>query len=132
MPQSTRNISVIVRAVGATLFAVVLWGIVSLSDQFEVAFDVPISVEMPADRALVEPIPSSIRVNVRADGWSQLKILASGRVECVLRPLTRANGDAVPVGYGARALLASIRTDIPGAQQVSVTPDTLTLVLGPV
>ncbi len=132
MPQPGRNRSLILRVIGATLFAAVLWTIVSLSGQFDTMLDVPLSVETPADQALVETIPQSIRVRVRASGWNLLKILATGRVECVLRPLVQVKGNEVAVGYGRRELLASIRTNIPETQQLSVAPDTLTLMLGPI
>ncbi|HVZ40644.1 MAG TPA: hypothetical protein VHI13_15295 [Candidatus Kapabacteria bacterium] len=131
MPQSTRNISLILRATGATIFAVVLWGIVSLSDQFDTVLDVPVSVETPADRSLVHPLPGSIKVRVRASGWSLLKMHATGRMECLLRPVVVGDTSERVIGFNRRELLASIRTDIPDAQQLSVTPDTLTMVLGP-
>jgi hypothetical protein len=123
---------VVLRVAGATLFAIVLWGIVSLSDQFDTTLDVPLNVDPPPDHALTEPIPASIKVRIRASGWNLLKMLATGRVECVLRPMIRGNGVEVAVGFGKRDLLASIRTNIADAQQLSVFPDSLTLVLGPV
>lgn len=122
----------VLRVAGATLFAIVLWGIVSLSDQFDTTLDVPLNVDPPPDHALTEPIPASIKVRIRASGWNLLKMLATGRVECVLRPMIRGNGVEVAVGFGKRDLLASIRTNIADAQQLSVFPDSLTLVLGPV
>jgi hypothetical protein len=132
MPQSIRNRSAIVRVAGATLFAIVLWGIVSLSDQFDTTLDVPLGVDPPPNHALTEPIPSSLKVRIRATGWNLLKMLAAGRVECVLRPTIRTNGTEVAVGFGRRDLLASIRTNITDAQQLNVFPDSVTLVLGPV
>lgn len=131
MPQTTRRISLAFRVIGATLFAVVLWGIVSLSDQFDITLDVPLSVETPPNFALADAVPASIKVRVRASGWNLMKILVSGRVESVLRPQLRSREGTVTVGYGRRELLASIRTNIPETQQLSVYPDTLTVVLGP-
>jgi hypothetical protein len=123
---------VVLRVAGATLFAIVLWGIVSLSDQFDTTLDVPLDVDPPPNRALTEPIPASIKVRIRASGWSLLKMLASGRVECVLRPTAGEGTGEVAVGFGRRDLLASIRTNIADAQQLGVFPDSLTLVLGAV
>ena len=131
MPQSSTP-SVIRRAAGALLFAVVLWGIVSLSNQFTYSFEVPLRVELPFDQALTEPIPALVRVTTRASGWSLLKMLATERTECVVYPPPMVvPGDRI-VGVGRNRLLASIRTNIPDAQQVSITPDSLTLAIGSV
>lgn len=122
----------VLRVAGATLFAIVLWAIVSLSDQFDTTIDVPVDVDPPPNRALTEPIPSSIKVRISASGWSLLKMLATGRVACVLRPTPPLGAEVVTIGYNKRAILSSIRTNIPEAQQLDVFPDSLTLVLGPV
>lgn len=128
-----KNRSVIRRIAGATLFAIVLWLIVSLADQFDTTLDVPLLVEPPPNLALARPIPTSLRVRWRASGWSLLKMMATGQMESVLRPLPRQTGadSQVVVSYGRRDLLASIRTSTLDAQQMSVVPDSLTLVLGP-
>lgn len=61
-------------------------------------------------------------------------MMATGQMESVLRPQSRVSGNdsQFVVGYGRRDLLASIRTSALDAQQMSVAPDSLTLVLGPV
>jgi hypothetical protein len=130
MAQSTTP-SVIRRAAGAVLFAVVFWAIVSLSDQFNTTLEVPLRVELPSNQALTEPIPAMITITTRATGWSLLKMLAAGRVECVVYPPVAPAGERV-VGINRKGLLASIRTNISDAQQISVSPDSLTLAIGPV
>jgi len=131
MPQSSTS-SIIRRAAGALLFAVVLWGIVSLSNQFSYSFEVPLRVELPGNQALTEPVPAQVRVTTRASGWSLMKMLATERTECVVYPPPLMSADEQVVGIGRNRLLASIRTNIPDAQQVSIFPDSLTLAIGPV
>lgn len=118
--------------IGATLFAVVLWAIVSLSQQFDTTFDVALSVETPPYLGVAEPLPAFIKVRVRSSGWNLLKMLATNRMECVLRPLVRNVAGEQTIGIGRRELLAGLRTGIADAQGVSVSPDSLTVVLGPV
>jgi hypothetical protein len=135
MSQSLRNWSGILRVAGATLFAIVLWGIVTLSGQFDTILEVPITVEPPSNKALMAPIPNYLRVRTRATGWNLLKVLATRRIEAVLRPQVMTGQDMAVIGYGRRDLLASIRTTLPGAQTRSdslIFPDSLTLVLGPI
>lgn len=130
---SLKNRSVIRRIAGATLFAVALWVIVSLTEEFDTTLDVPLSVELPPNLALARPIPQSLRVRTLVTGWGLLKIRATGRMESILRPLVPgSSGDSqLVMGFGLRDLLASVRTDVLDARQVNVTPDTLTLVFGP-
>lgn len=134
MPQSLKNRSVIRRIAGATLFAIVLWAIVSLTEEFDTTFDVPLTVESPPEMAPAHPIPQSIRVQTRATGWSLLKMMATGRIESILRPPPSISpGDSqLVIGYGRRDLLASVRTNVLDARQLNVAPDTLALVFGPV
>ncbi len=125
--------SVIRRVAGAVLFAVVLWCIVSLSNQYTTTIEVPLRVELPASQALTQPIPQSIMLTTRASGWSLLKLLATDRTECVVYPpRTQASDEESVVGINRTRLMAGIRTNVPDAQQVSVVPDSLTLAIGPV
>jgi hypothetical protein len=124
------NRSVIWRAIVATLIAIALWGIASLSDTYETTLNVPLDLELPPDLALVQEAPQSIELTVRARGWSLLKMLATGRTEVIVRPEIGKGADEQVIMLTAKDLLNNLRTNVPDAEQMRVLPDSLMLVIG--
>jgi len=119
--------------VAAVLFAAVLWGVVALSDTYVTTFAVPLRVYLPPDQALTQPTPPYIEVTVSADGWSLLKIMASGAAESTLRPIIPLKNEERTISIDRDKLLLSVRESIPNVQRITnVSPDSLTLVVGKV
>ena len=58
----------------------------------------------------------------RAKGWSLLKMLATGRTEIAIRPVTRGKGDEQTITLTSRDLLNNLRMNIPDAQQIRISP----------
>lgn len=55
---------------GAFVFAIALWGYSSLNEIYHSYINVPLRIELPANRALESPLPKSIEVKVEGNGWS--------------------------------------------------------------
>jgi YbbR domain-containing protein len=68
-----------------TLFAILLWISVNLSYQYKTTINVPLIVEnLPQHKAMMTPIPRSLQLKLRGDGW-RLAALRWGAVHtCVL------------------------------------------------
>ncbi|MBL7986840.1 MAG: hypothetical protein JNJ94_02095 [Chlorobi bacterium] len=119
------------RVLGAVFFAALLWGITALSDTYISSMSLPLRVDLPPDQALLEPLPSTIQVTLRASGWALLKMKAAGQTECVLHPAVRGQEKQREVMVDRTALLTEVRAGLPGAEQVTnVYPDSLTMVIG--
>ncbi len=121
------------RAFGATLIALVLWGILSLSQSYTWDIDVPVVVEIDTTRqALAREIPASLRVTARGNGWALMQIASGngllGRLDPTGR-MTSANDTVRVFSFSERDLINSIRTPpavtiekvIPGSLQLTVT-----------
>lgn len=116
---------------GAVFFAALLWGITALSDIYISSMSLPLRVDLPPDQALIEPLPSTIQVTLRASGWALLKMKATGQTECVLHPAVRTQEKQREVMVDRSALLTEVRAGLPEAEQVtSIYPDSLTMVIG--
>ncbi len=125
-----RRRSFLWRVVGATLAAIVMWGFVSMSGSFETMVDLPLRVDLPGGLTLTQEIPSTLRVLVRASGWSHLKSMFVENPALVLVPVGRgvvANGRVV---YGQRDLSERLRSSLPDATALTFYPDSLTLAFG--
>lgn len=121
------------RAFGATLIALVLWGILALSQSYTWDIEVPITVDIDTTRqALASEIPSTLRVTARGNGWNLMKVAAGGGLQGRLDPfghLTSANDSVRVFSFSERDLLNSIGTPsairiervIPGSIQLKVT-----------
>lgn len=125
-----RRRSFLLRVAGATIVALAMWGFVSLSGSYEKMIELPVLVELPAGLTLTRPIPTSIRVVVRASGWSLLKTMIIEDASLVLRPVGRGVIVDGVIGYSRQELLERLRVSLPDAEGVNFDPDSLTLAFG--
>ncbi len=131
MPSTHKSRGTFRRVLGALVFAAALWGVAALSDTYVSTIPVPLRVYLPPDQALIEPVQQYIHVTLRADGWSLLKLAATGATETTLRPIVSPNQEERAVSIDRNTLLLSVRESITNVQQItSISPDSLTLVVG--
>lgn len=115
------------------MIALVLWGILSLSQSYTWDIDVPIIVEIDTTRqALGAEIPANLRVTARGNGWTLMQVVAGrgliGRLDPTGR-LTSANDSVRMFSFSERDLINSIRVPsairiekvLPGSLQLTVT-----------
>lgn len=73
------------RAFGATVIALVLWGILSLSQTYTWEIEVPLDVRIDTTRlALGREIPSHLRVTARGDGWNLMQTSVGAELQGLL------------------------------------------------
>ena len=121
------------RAFGATIIALVLWGILSLSQTYTWDLDVPLSVQIDTtQQALAEQIPSQLRVTARGDGWTLMQIAAGNSLRSEVNPAGHlvSNTDSLQVfAFTERDLISSISAPssirieriLPGSLRLVVT-----------
>lgn len=118
------------RVAGATLTAIAMWGFVSMSGSYETMVELPVYVELPGGLTLTQELPPTLRVLVRASGWSQLKTMFVEDPALVLRPVGRGVVPNGKVVYGQRELSDRLRASLPDASALTFYPDSLTLAFG--
>jgi YbbR domain-containing protein len=65
--------------IGASLFAVLLWVIVTMRDEYQAVIETQFIVEnLPAGRAIRTPVPRFVQLRCKSDGW-RLAALLLGR-----------------------------------------------------
>jgi hypothetical protein len=119
------------RVVSSLVVAATLWGIVSLNSMYNWTVGVPLRVDVPPGEALLEPLPKTVDLTVRTDGWTLIGLLVTRRAEFLLRP-PRLEGAEHTYRLDRDDLLRSLRTSISARQLVSISPDSLVVRLGPV
>lgn len=131
MKVSKKNRVTIWRVAGATFVALVLWSVTSLSDTFVWTLQVPLTVELRPDQALVRPVPRTVDVTMRATGWTLMKLIAGGGASFEIYPSRTSAGRTEYVeSLSSRELLENIT--IADSRLLRVSPDSLSLHIGPV
>ncbi len=104
---------------GATILALALWGILSLSQTYSWELDVPLEINIDTTReALAEQVPRTIRVTARADGWTLMQMTLGDGPRCVITPSSRlaSSNDSVRIyTIPERDLLTNIYTTVPSS-----------------
>ncbi len=118
-----RNLHIVL---AAAAFGVLIWLTVSLREQFQISVTVPIVVDnIPDGFAVRTPVPTEVRVRLRAEGWKLATVVLGSTQRLVL---------SAPPPPGRRHVillneLADRLTLRPGIQIVDALPDTLTIEL---
>lgn len=67
------------------LFAILLWISVNLGHQYQVSITSPLTVaNIPAERAISTPVPRSLQLRFRGDGWRLAALMLGGDLNYVL------------------------------------------------
>jgi hypothetical protein len=61
--------------IGALVFAIALWGYTSLNDSYITFVEVPLSIELPSDRAIENSVPSQVTLELRGTGWNLFNLI---------------------------------------------------------
>ncbi|MCB0711834.1 MAG: hypothetical protein KDD67_05860 [Ignavibacteriae bacterium] len=97
---------------GATIIALALWGILSMSQTYSWDIYIPLEVRIDTTKeTLAESVPRTIRITARADGWTLMQVALSGDARCLLTPSgtpTSSSDSLRAYTYSERDLLTSI------------------------
>lgn len=134
MKRVLNNIKKVIRnrsLIGAFVFAMALWGYSSLNEIYHSYVNVPLVVELPADRALESPLPESVEVKVEGNGWTLFNLnFMKSNASCNINLKTETIYDSV-----YRISRSEIITGISGLSKYEprdVEPDHLELITGKV
>ena len=116
-----RNLHIIIVA---ACLGTIIWLTVSLREQYQIAIDVPISIDgVPSGSAIRSPVPPTVHVKLRGDGWRLATLLMGPEVHLAL-PLESLTS-------GRRAVLMNELADRfaarPGIEIMDCDPETLSV-----
>jgi hypothetical protein len=119
-------------SIGATVIALSLWAILSLSQTYTWDLSVPFSpVIDTTSETLSAPVPRTVSVSFRGDGWTLMQLRLFRDLECRVRPIgqpTASDDTSRVFTVTEQELIRSIST--PSSIQVeSVRPGTVRLSL---
>jgi hypothetical protein len=91
-----RNIHIVLVA---ALFGILAWGSVTLRDQYLITVDAPVVLEsVPEGLAVKSPLPSSVQLKLRGDGWHLAAIVLGGRPHVLISAAALPPGNR-PIGF---------------------------------
>ena len=120
-------------SLGATGVAIILWGIISLSDTYVWDIEVPLHVTIDsASEALADQIPKTITLTAQGDGWTLMQMVLDGDLQCDIdvRGRTASQSDDSLRTYRFTQRDLTARINAPRSVQISNTePESLNLVV---
>ncbi len=117
---------------GATIAALALWMIISMSENYAWSIEVPLVVRIDStNEALAETIPQNVRVTARGDGWTLMQMILDDDLLCRLDPTGRppsADDSLRRYDYGQQELVR--RINAPRSIRIEdVSPQNVRLVI---
>ncbi len=107
---------------GATLFAVLLWVIVNMREQYQATIAVPLIIEnVPSSKAIQSPVPRYLHLKCESDGWRLAALTLGGEVRCVLDVASLPPAHAV---LTLKDVMERV-TLPPGIQPISMKPESV-------
>jgi YbbR domain-containing protein len=106
----------------SAVFGILVWISVSMSEQYQIALSVPISIDnIPEGRSIRTPVPQALQLKLRGDGWRLASLLLGSdmRMHFPLQSL-RSGKNAITSGDVAERI-----ADRPGIQLVDMVPDSV-------
>ena len=117
--------------VSAAVIALTLWAIISLSQTYTWRIEIPLTTALDSTReALAEPLPRTLSVRARGDGWTLMRIMAGHALRCRIDPRNRyvtstGSNDSIRIySFNEREIINSI--NLPSSLRIEdVRPTTL-------
>lgn len=114
---------------GALALAVALWFFTSLNETYTVRIDIPLSLNLPENRAIEDELPENVTVETRGTGWNLFYLIALNTEKSCKVDLSDAiiNDSLHRVN---RAVLLSSVQSFEEVQSVNIFPENLTVKTG--
>ena len=121
-----RNIHIVAAAI---LFGILVWLSVAMRDEYQVSVEAPLSIEdVPQDWAIKTPIPSTVQLRFRADGWRLAGLLLGPEIQLIFSYSSLESGNTA-ITSGDVADKIGLRT---GIQLIAVKPDSIRVAIDPI
>lgn len=119
------------RVAFAFLCAIGLWCIVTLGEEYEQTIELPLRVELPEGIALARRIPQSVRVVVRASGWSFLRFAISSPRGLVVQPWMSDLDSSGTIDVSEEQIAQYVKNALPDVQRRAYAPSSMRLNVEP-
>ncbi len=108
--------------VASAIFGVLVWISVSMSEQYQIAIAVPISIDnVPEGRSIRTPVPQALQLKLRGDGWRLASLLLGAELKMHFPlPSLRSSKRAITITDVAERI-----ADRPGIQLLNMVPDSV-------
>ncbi|MFH1050629.1 MAG: CdaR family protein [bacterium] len=114
---------------GSILFAASLWGYTSLNHEYTPLVKVPLSVLLPSDKAVENPLPGNISIKVKGTGWQLFYLIYfNSTKECIVD----LSDQEIPVEeyiITRMDILKGIQ-NIVDVEPIDVLPESMKLIIG--
>jgi hypothetical protein len=108
--------------VGAIVLATTLWIYTTLNNEYVTFVRVPLNVIVPNNRAIENPIPNSLEVEVKGKGWDIFNLLFFNTSKEIILDLSKQNIDKDNFEIGRQQILKSVRY-VGNLESIDVLPD---------
>lgn len=116
--------------IGAFIFSIGLWAYSSLNQEYKTFLSIPLTVELPENRALENPLPTYITIEAKGTGWQLFNnIFLSSSAKCDINLAgTKIKDNAYEINR--EQILKNI--EVSNVQILNVLPESIYLQTGPV
>ncbi len=108
--------------VGAIVLATTLWIYTTLNNEYVTFVKVPLKVVVPNNRAIENPIPNSLEVEVKGKGWDIFNLLFFNTSKEIILDLSKQNINKDNFEIGRQQILKSVRY-VGNLESIDVLPD---------
>ncbi len=115
--------------VGAILLAITLWAYTTLNNEYVTFVKVPLKVVMPNNRAIENPIPQNLDIEVKGKGWDIFNLLFFNTSKEINLDLSKQRIDKNDIEVGRQQILKSVRY-IGNLETIDALPDNVEIRTG--
>lgn len=115
--------------VGAILLAVVLWAYTTLNNEYVTFVKVPLKVIMPNNRAIENPIPQNLDIEVKGKGWDIFNLMFFNTSKEISLDLSKQRIEKNDIEVGRQQILKSVRY-IGNLETIDALPDNVEIRTG--
>lgn len=108
--------------VGAIVLAITLWVYTTLSNEYVTFVKVPLKVIMPNNRAIENPIPKYLDIEVKGKGWDIFNLLFFNTSKEISLDLSKQRIDKNDIEIGRQQILKSVRY-VGNLETIDALPD---------
>ena len=115
--------------VGAILLAITLWAYTTLNNEYVTFVKVPLKVIMPNNRAIENPIPQDLDIEVKGKGWDIFNLLFFNTSKEISLDLSKQRIEKNDIEVGRQQILKSVRY-IGNLETIDALPDNVEIRTG--
>lgn len=114
---------------GAVFLAIILWAYTTLKNEYVAFVKIPLKVQMPNNRAIENPVPKQLDIEVKGKGWDIFNLLYFNTSKEIILDLSKQNFEQNNFDVGRQQILKSVRY-IGNLESIDALPDNIELRTG--